>query len=429
MVKWLQMFLIVVLLSVNTTASALTLNEVVSHTLETNPEVQAIRHQLSSRDEEIRQAKGGYLPTVDVAAGVGPQETKTPSTGDQPVRLTRNESSISARQLVFDGNATGAEVDRQKARRASASYTELATEENVALRTTEVYINLLRHYELLDIARNTLNEHKNIYDQMVLRNQSGVGSKADLDQIVARLALAQSNMITAENNLLDARTNFYRVTNVEPIIDQLEKPSVTQAMPATLTEAEAEAIKIHPTLLSANADIDAATAQYDAAESPMWPRLHLEAERSMDKDIDGVEGDNEQWQVALRMRYNLYNGGIDSSRRKQTAYLLEEARDVRNNTQRQVTESLRLSWAAHDAISSQLQYLEMHVRAATDTKNAYLQQFNIGRRTLLDLLNTENELVGAQRALINANYDHMFARYRVFNSMGQLVEKINTDHG
>jgi adhesin transport system outer membrane protein len=68
--------------------------------------------------------------------------------------------------------------------------------------------------------------------------------------------------------------------------------------------------------------------------------------------------------------------------------------------------------------------LELHVRAATDTKAAYLKQFNIGRRTLLDLLNTENELVDARRALINASYDKLFSQYRIFNSMGQLVREI-----
>lgn len=406
------------------TTSALTLPEAVRHTLDTNPQVLATRNQLSSREEEIRQARAGYLPTLDAAAGIGKQELEAPSTGNEKVRLTRHEASLSARQLVFDGFATQEEVARQEARHSSAFYTSLATEENTALRAAEVYINLLRQYELLDIARETLYEHQNIHDQMVLRNKSGVGSKADLDQIVARLALANSNLITAQNNLLDAQTNFYRVTGLQPQLDNLQTPSVNQPLPATQELAEAEALKEHPTLLSANADIDAAEAQYNTSESPMWPRLHLEADKSWDEDIDGVEGENRDWQVMLRMRYNLYNGGADSARRRQTAHLLEEAKDVRNNTQRQVVESLRLSWAAHQAISSQYKYLELHVRAATDTKAAYLKQFNIGRRTLLDLLNTENELVDARRALINASYDKLFSQYRIFNSMGQLVREI-----
>jgi len=406
-------------------AFALTLNETVRHTLETNPEVMAARHEHLARTEEVDIAKSGYLPSLDVAAGIGRQTLDAQSTDGEEKTLTRHESSIAARQMVFDGYATSEEVNRQLARMNSALYKAAEVEENTALRSAEVYLNLLRQNELLDLARETLYEHQNIHDQMVLRNKSGVGSKADLDQISARLALANSNMISAQSNLLDAQTNFFRVTGLQPQIDDIEKPTIKQPIPASLELAEELAIGQHPTLKSALADVDSAVAQYEATESVFWPNLQIEADKRWDEDIDGVEGDSEDLVVALRMRYNLYNGGGDKSRRRQTAHLLEQARDIRNNTQRQVSESLRLSWSAHQTINSQLKYLEMHVRASLATKSAYQKQFNIGRRTLLDLLNTENEVVDSKRTLINAVYDQLFAQYRIFNSMGQLLVELD----
>ncbi|WP_439135966.1 TolC family outer membrane protein [Pseudomaricurvus sp.] len=405
-------------------ANALSLKDTVEHTLNTHPEVQAARNVVKSRGEEVREAKAGYLPTVDLAAGIGRQKVQTPSTGDEEVSLTRHEASVSARQMLFDGFATSEEVNRQQARESSAGYKVVEVEENTALRVAEVYLNLLRFGDLLNLARETLREHQNIHDQMVLRNKSGVGSKADLDQISARLALAQSNMLTAQNNLLDAKTNFYRVTGMFPDISALKLPTVNETLPSMLENAEEIALDQHPTLLSAKADVESAEAQYEATESSYWPRLQLEADRRWDEDIDGVEGDNEDTIVALRVSYNLYNGGADSARRKSTAYLLEQARDIRNNTQRQVIESLRLSWSAYKTIEQQMKYLEMHVQAAADTRTAYQKQFNIGRRTLLDLLNTENEVVESRRALINANYDGVFSQYRVLNSMGELLQDI-----
>lgn len=402
-------------------AHGLTLKEAVRHTLETNPEVQAARNEVRSRGQEIRQAKAGYLPTVDLAAGIGRETIEAPATGNEEVDLTRQEASIAARQMVFDGFATSEEVKRQKARTDSSAYKLQEIEERTALRTAELYLNLLRRNQLLDLARETLYAHQNIHDQMVLRNKSGVGSKADLDQISARLALAQSNLISAQTNLMDARTNFYRITGVDVQLDDLHMPTMRQSLPPSVEAAQALALENHPTLLSAGADIDSAHAQYKASESAFWPRLQLEADKRWDEDIGGIEGDNEDLIVALRMTYNLYNGGADQARRKQTAYLLEEAKDIRGNTQRQVVESLRLSWSAFKAIEAQMKYLEMHVRAATDTKAAYLKQFNIGRRTLLDLLNTENELVDSKRTLINATYDRLFSQYRIYNSMGKLL--------
>lgn len=411
--------------SIMASASALTLNETVKHTLETNPEVMAAQHEYLARTEEVEVAKSGYLPSLDVAAGIGRQTLDAQSTGGEERTLTRHESSIAARQMVFDGYATSEEVNRQLARMNSALYKATEVEENTALRAAEVYLNLLRQNELLDLARETLYEHQNIHDQMVLRNKSGVGSKADLDQISARLALANSNMISAQSNLLDAQTNFYRVTGLQPLVDNIEKPVVTQSIPVSLDLAEQLALEQHPTLKSALADVDSAMAQYEATQSVFWPNLQIEADKRWDEDINGIEGDSEDLVVALRMRYNLYNGGGDKSRRRQTAHLLEQARDIRNNTQRQVSESLRLSWSAHQTINSQFKYLEMHVRASLATKSAYQKQFNIGRRTLLDLLNTENEVVDSKRTLINAVYDQLFAQYRIFNSMGQLLLELD----
>ena len=405
-------------------AKAMTLAEAVQQTLDSHPEVLAARKQLASRKEEIEQARSGYLPELDITAGIGREESQSPVTDDEKIRLTRHEASVQARQLVFDGFATRSEVERQEARTDSALYAAQATSENLALRSTEVYLNVLRRDELRKLALETLYQHQNIHDQMVLRSQSGVGSKADLDQITARLALAHSNAIAAQNNLLDARTNFFRVIGVLPDVADLARPEIRQGLPGSLEDAVQKATDNHPTLMSANADIGAADAQYQASKSNFWPRLQLEAQKNFDRDIGGVEGDDEALIVALRLRYNLYNGGGDSARRRQTAYLLEEARDVRNNTRRQVIESTRLSWSALQAVSEQMKYLELHVRAAEDTKSAYTKQFNIGKRTLLDLLNTENELVEARRALVEAGYDKLFAQYRIYNAMGELLANI-----
>ena len=262
---------------------------------------------------------------------------------------------------------------------------------------------------------------------MKLRSDTGVGSKADLDQIAARLALANSNMIVAQNNLADAQSAYYRLTGVYPNLDGMAKPEMLGGLPANKQTAVNRAISNHPTLQSALADVDAASAQHEAAKSSVWPRLQLEADKRWDTDVGGIEGDDEDLIVAVRLTYDIYSGGANKARRKQTAYLMEEARDIRNNTRRQVVESMQLSWNAYEALSQQEKFLMDHVRAATDTKSAYAKQFNIGRRTLLDLLNTETEVVEARRSLINAEYDRLYSVYRIFNASGSLLSSLKVD--
>ncbi|WGO97251.1 TolC family outer membrane protein [Saccharophagus degradans] len=400
---------------------ALTLEEAVAYTLESNPEVLAALNEYKSREHEVTQAKAGYLPRVSVSAAVGQEQRKAPATGNESVELDRKELAIQARQTVFDGFATSAEVKRQRARVEAAEFELQAVSGNTALRAAEVYLNVLRHAELLDLARDSLWEHQNIYDQMKLRSETGVGSKADLDQIAARLALANANMIVAQNNFADAQSNYQRVIGLFPNLENMSKPAATEDLLRTREKAVQQALENHPTLKAAIADVTAAQAQYKGASSAQWPRLELEADKRWDENVGGIEGEDEDFVVSLRLSYDLFAGGANRARKKQTAVLISEAKDIRNNSRRQVIESMELSWNAYDALKAQKVFLEQHVEAAKATKTAYAKQFNIGRRTLLDLLNTENEVVDSKRALINADYDQLHAVYRIYNASGSML--------
>lgn len=403
--------------------SALTLQEVVDHTLKTNPELLAARQQVLAREKEVRAAKGGYLPSLDAELGIGREWTESPATGGEDVELTRREAALRLRQMIYDGSATSSEVDRQKARYNSALFDTVDTEETISLRVAEAYIEVMRQSELLELLESSLDEHKNIYDQMVLRSDAGVGSRSDLDQVSARLSLTNSNFIAAQNNLQDAISNFYGVVGYIPDVSTLEKPEGVP-VPNTIEAAVAQAFNNNPQLKSADADIEAAKAQYRASKSKFYPTLSLEGDRTRNEDVDGVEGINEDWVVALRLRYNLYNGGSDNARKKQTAYLIEEAKQIRATTKRQVEEGMRLSWNAYEYTQKQLGFLTTYSDSVVSTREAYRKQFNIGKRSLLDLLNTENELLEAKSNYLNASYDRLYSLYRIAQAEGALVNKL-----
>ena len=404
-------------------SNALSLQETIRHTLQTNPEVLASLNEYESRKFEVKEARAGYLPTVQVDAGIGKEERRAASTGDQEIDLDRLELGISARQLVFDGFATKNEVERQKARLETSFHQIKVVSEDVALEAASAYLEVLKQNELMLLAQSTLKEHENIYEQMKLRNDQGVGNRADLDQIGARLALANTNVFVAQNNFADSKVTFYRLTGTYPKIDEMVKPDLVDELPSSQKEAVNFALKNHPTLASATADVRATKAQYDAAGSQHWPVVHLEAEKRWDEDV-GVPGDDEDLVVALRLTYDLYRGGANKARRKQTAYQIEEAKDVRSNARRQVIESMNLSWNAYQAFKSQKIFLDNHVESAKSAREAYSKQFNIGRRTLLDLLNTETEVVEATRASINAEHDIVFSAYRILHSAGELTRTL-----
>lgn len=403
-------------------ANALSLREAVEHAIKTNPEVLVESNQHLSRLEELDQAKAGYKPSIDLNAATGYERTDNNSTrasGDSHRSLTRKEASLTLSQMLFDGFATQSEVERQNARVASQRRVLEGTSEQLGLKAVDTYIKVLLHRKLMALSSENLKAHARIYDQVELRSNSGVGRTSDLAQITGRRASASANMLSDEVNLKDAETNFIRVVGLLPRSLESIEP-VEGKLPKTQDEAIRLALENHPTLRSANADVMAALAQHRASKSTLYPRLDLELGARYGDDLDGVEGRDDDLTAMLRLRYNLFAGGKDRSRNLQNAHLVNEAKEIRNNTYRQVVESVRLSWAAYDVTQKQLRYQQQHVLASEKTRDAYAKQFNLRKRSLLDLLDTENELYEAKREQTKTWHDHQLARYRLLVGINKL---------
>jgi len=403
-----------------------TLQEAIHTTLKTNPDVLAAISERQAVSKEIDQAKAGYFPTIDLGVGTGWESTDNPATrsrGDGEIHLNRDEASLNLRQMLYDGSLTKNEVERQKARTNSQAHSVYSVAENTALETTEAYLNVLRRQQLVELAQTNLESHQRTHDQITLRSERGVGRRADMDQSLGRLALAETNLMAEQSNLRDAETNYLRV--VGEAATSLSQPSSPQPfLPMTVDEAVNIAIQNHPTLRSAQADVASANAQHDVTRAAFLPRVDFELGTRSDHDIDGVRGTDKDVTAMFRLRYNLLNGGKDKARREETAFLINQAAEIRNNTRRQVEQSVRLSWNALETVRRQMSYFQQYADSAEKTRDAYQQQFNIGQRTLLDLLDSENELFRARTAVTNARYDELFTMYRVLNSAGLLLDSL-----
>ena len=408
-------------------ASAATLQEAVDVTIKTNPDVLAASNERNAVSKEVLQARAGYLPTIDLAVGTGYESTDSPSTrtatSHKNVHMNRDEASLNLRQMLFDGMQTKNEVLRHTARTNSRAYGVFGAAENTGLEAVDAYLNVLRRQRLVELATTNLEAHERTHDQIKLRSDRGVGRKADMDQSQGRVALAKANQIAEQSNLRDAETSFLRVVGIAS--EDLSDPeSPENLLPKTLDDAISLAISNHPTLKSANADIDSANSQHDTALAVFYPRVDFELGTTANNDLDGVDGHNNDVTAMFRLRYNLLNGGKDKARREETAHLIDQATEIRNNTHRQVEQSVRLSWNAMETVNNQMTYFQLHVDSSENSRNAYQQQFSLGQRTLLDLLDSENEVFIARQSLVNAQYDQLFAYYRVLNSTGGLLESL-----
>lgn len=403
---------------------AQTLPQAMQQALDVHPEIQAGVNARIAADYQLRAAKGGYLPRVDLNAGYGREGTDSSSTrarGGHWDTLNRGESSLRLQQMVFDGFATSSEVGRQQATVNSRAFSLLGTSERTALTVAQVYLDVLTRREFVRLAEDNLRNHERIYDQIKLRTQRGVGSGADLDQAEARLAQARNNVITEQTNLADAQTNYLSAVGQEA--DQLERPPSFMAMlPADLNEARRQMLDNSPILRSAESDIAAAEKQYEAAKSSFYPRFDAELGRNADNNIDGDASHNNGWEAMLRMRFNLYAGGSNKAELESKSYQSNQALDIRNNALRQLNEELGLAWNAMNNANAQVPIAQQYVDHSSKVRGAYQKQFSLGERTLLDLLDSENELFTASRRLGEIKNVQLFTQYRIKATMGELLK-------
>ncbi|MBD0704405.1 TolC family outer membrane protein [Pseudomonas sp. Fig-3] len=404
---------------------AQTLPQAMQQALDVHPEIQAGVNSRLAADYQLKAAKGGYLPRVDLAAGYGREGTDSVTTrsgsNNHWETLNRSESSLRLTQMVFDGFATSSEVGRQQATVNARAYSLLDASERTGLTVAQVYLDVLTRREFVRLAEENLKSHERIFDQIKLRTDRGVGSGADLDQAEARMAQARNNLITEQTNLADAETNYLSAVGQMP--DQLERPADFLALlPANLNEARAQMLENSPVLRSAEADIAAAEQQYEAAKSSFYPRFDAELGRTADNDLDGQNGHNNEWQAMLRMRFNLYAGGSNKADLESKSYLSSQALDIRNNALRQLTEELGLAWNALNNANAQVPIAQQYVDHSANVRTAYQRQFGLGERTLLDLLDSENELFSASRRLAEIKNVQLFSQYRIKATMGQLLK-------
>jgi adhesin transport system outer membrane protein len=423
-----------------------TLKDAVETTVRSNPDVMFEANQRLANEEALKGARGGFLPKVDMFAGYGSEWSRNASTnalsnctaltcsssnlqyaGNDGIRLNRQEFQTTLTQMLFDGFGVLSEVNRQGARVESAAYKTMGVSDAMGLKAIESYLNVLRTRELTKLTKENLDTHLRIMDQIRIRSGGGIGRKSDLEQVEARVGLARANLTAAEANQRDAEINYMRVVGAKPVALVKPESPASSALPGSDDDAVRVALENHPILKSARADVKAAEYQQQAAKSFMSPRFDAEFGIGNNQNLDGQPGTNDEKFAMIRMRWNLFRGGSDYARINETGYFKVQSQDVMNRTARQVEESTRLSWNTMISSQARLPSLREHAVKSFETRDSYAQQFNLGQRTLLDLLDSENEAFTAQSNYITAQYLESFSRYRLLGDTGQVLSYLGVE--
>jgi outer membrane protein, adhesin transport system len=407
--------------SVAAHAQTQTLKDVSQQAVLSNPEILARWHAFEAANNERAAGRGAYLPRLDLTAGAGRDDLSDPLKSNN---LNRHSSSLTLTQTLYDGALTYNDVARLDHQRMARLYELRDMSETVVLDVVRTYADVLRYRRLVELAEENYIRHRAVFMQIQKKTQAGVSRRVDLEQIAGRLALAESNLLQETANLHDVSARFQRLVGVVPAAALEPMTALTAAMPQSPNAALGTALASHPALLAAVESVRANDKAANLRRASYAPKVDVRLRSDRGGNVGGIVGRTSNDAVEVQMSWNLFNGFSDVSRVRQQADLINVARDQRDKACRDVRQTLLIAYNDTVKLTEQQSYLDQHQLSIEKARDAYRKQFDIGQRSLLDLLDSENELFQSKRAYANAEYDRVFAFARTHAGMGLLHQAL-----
>jgi len=414
--------------------NAITLDEAANKALQTNPDVLAKWHEFKASVSERDTVWGQNLPSLDVLYGTAYQRQQSPlySPAESLRRYNNQTSSVTLSQNLFQGFSTLNDTKRLEHASMVRFYEMLDLSESTVLDAVTAYIDVWRHRQLVEYAQTNYVTHRLAYAKVTERAKSGVGRQVDMETAAGRLALAESNLVTETANLHDVSARYQRIVGEFPKEDMDPPPSIfSKSLPKEPAQSIALGFEKSPRLKAAVENILSAKRNVEVQKSGFYPRVDAYLEKQHDLNDSGYtnpttggSGVTDISTAGLTISWNLFRGFQDSSKKLKATEEVYMAKDQREKTCREVRQTLAMSFNDHQRITEQLAYLDQHQLSTDKVREAFRNQYDIGQRTLLDVLDTENEFYTAEQDSLNAAMDLLIADAKYQAAAGNLLNTL-----
>ncbi|NOR58856.1 MAG: OmpA family protein, partial [Sulfurimonas sp.] len=243
------------------------------------------------------------------------------------------------------------------------------------------------------------------------------------------LSLARSNLTVQKNNAREAEYTFRRMLGRMPLVNEMKRPDFNVAMPESIERAAMYSIEHNPSLLVSRYNIKGAQALWKQRQKDYYPKVDLEVSQFFN-DVEArnaFDSPDDRFRARVVLNYNLFRGGADKANIQKHLSKVNQEIDIKRDLKRQVIEGLDLSWSAYKMIGEQLKDLREYSLYSEETLKLYEEEYDLGRRSLLDLLASQNDVINSRSQIITAEYEQLFAKYRILDAMGLLVTAIAGD--
>ncbi|WP_296573608.1 TolC family outer membrane protein [Phreatobacter sp.] len=406
----------------------------IEHTLvqayRNNPDLNAARAGVRVANEGVPAALSGYRPSVNAtitAAGQYTESSVGPSaylgTGPGSARTVRSlprAATLSVTQPLFDGNRTTNSVRQADQNVLAARETLRNTEQTVLLASATAHMNVLREQAVLDLRRRNVEV---LREQLrATRDRFNVGEVTRTDVALAESALQAAIAVAtgAEADLANARSVYMQQVGVQPA-RLTPARTIERLLPRNLDAAVIAGQSEHPAIRGARHGADAQLLQVRIAESALYPTLGLSASLTRAAEQSASSGQSLSAAVGMTLTIPIFaNGGRDYAAIRAAKETYGQRRIQIETAAASVRQAVTQSWAALEASRAQIQAAEVQVRSQDIAVNGIREEYKVGQRTIIDVLNATQTLTEARVALVRAQRDRVVLSYSVLAAMGRL---------
>lgn len=405
------------------TASTQNLHDALIRAYETNPRIASARAELRTSDEDVIQAEANWRPTLVIDGSAGASYENSTTTADSKTGLTTypRMGSVSISQNLYRGGRIQAEtrqaknlVLRDRARLSSV-------EQDVLTDAVTAYMDVVRDRAVIE-----LNEHNERVLQRQLeatRDRFRVGevTRTDVAQAESRVSRGTADLARARGALIESRANFINVIGIAPA--KLDSARPLSALPANEADAIEQAKKRSFDLLAADYDERAAREFVKVVSGELLPVVGLSISAARAYDGRSRQSESDSLSATATLRVPLYQAGGVSSRIREAKHDVARLRSDRNQALRDAIDTATSSWEDYATARAQINAFSEEVRAATIALEGVEQEALVGSRTVLDVLDAEQELLDGRVNLVRARRDLVVATYTLRSAVGQLTAR------
>ncbi len=392
-------------------------------TYATNPTIQAQIQSLRSTTEQLAQAEAGLRPQATGAADVGFRyfEDSTTFLGDRADTLTPSNFSLTVTQRLYGGGRAGADIRRAENTIQVGEANLIAVEQDTLLQAATAYMNVVREQAVLELS---LNNQQVLERQLqASRDRFSVGeiTRTDVSQAESRLARAIADRIAAEGNLETARAVYERVVGQPPA--RLVAPAGIAGLPVSLEETMRLAEENNPAVLGALFNEAASQRTVDVETAELLPTVDLQGGVSQALNPTDTTSRTLNLTATVQLTVPLYQAGAARSQVRAAQHSAAPARAQISESRRQAIEEAISAWEALETARASIESRLTQVEAAEIALDGVEQEAQVGSRTVLDVLDAEQELLDARVSLVQDQTDEIIASFQTLAAIGSLTAR------